>query len=99
MKLLVIQKIQILVLLLCLGIASLGLLFAPPKVESHPDSKDIGMFMPADCAPDRILSVSNGRTGLVLAYKTPNGAVKAALYPNALAGDRPEFTFVFLNGK
>ena len=99
MKLNGFQKFQILVLVSGIGMASLGFFFAPKKTIAKPDPKDIGLFMPADCTPERILSVSNGRTGLVLSYRGPGGSVKAALYPNAQAGDRPEFTFVFLNDK
>jgi len=80
---------------------SLGHFIGRTVAESreHPQGKDIGLYMPQDCAADRIISVSNGKTGLVLAYRGPNGGVKAALYPNPQAGSGPEFTFVFLNNK
>jgi len=73
----------------------------PPTIlMDYPKGKNIDLRIPSDCAPDRIISVSNGRSGLVVGYRSStDGRVKAALYPNPQDSSGPEFTFTFEEGK
>jgi hypothetical protein len=76
----------------------------PPPVYNYDGNppagvtpKDIAIFVPKDCKYENIISVSNGKTGLVVTYRTESGMVRVLLYPNAQAGDSPSFTFVVMH--
>jgi len=85
------------VLLFILAIIILGLLLS--AISASPPGRDISLVLPEQCEPENIISVSNGKTGLVLGYRTVGGQVRAALYPNPQDGSHSEFIFVFVKDK